>query len=87
MTNHDTNQCQRKAYNTPAQPPLLQIPLIPVQMVAYRPPSQEYHTFMMAPMGNTSSTINSNQPQVMAVIPQSTSQLVRNNNNNNNNNY
>ena len=82
MTNQDTNQCQRITYNSPTQPPLLQTPPIIVQMVSYRPPSQEYQTFMMAPMGNTSLTVHSNQPQVMAVIPQSTSQLVNNNNNN-----
>ena len=38
---------------------------------------------MMAPMGNTSSTVHANQPQVMVVIPQSTSQPVHDNNNNN----
>ena len=37
---------------------------------------------MMEPMGNTSSLVHANQPQVMAIIPQSTLQLVHNNNNN-----
>ena len=84
MTNHDTVHCRRKVYNSPAQPPLLQTPPIPMQMVAYRPPSQEYQTFMMAPMGDTNSMVHTNQPQVMAVIPQSNSQPMNNNNHNNN---
>ena len=83
MTNHDTIHCWRKAYNSPAQRPLLETPPILMQMVAYWPPSQEYQTFMMAPMGNTSSTVHANQPQAMAVIPQSNSQPMNNNNNNN----
>lgn len=82
MTNHDTSQCQRRNYNPLAQSPLHWIPSMPMQMVAYRPPLQEYQTFMMASLGNIGSAINPNQPQVMAIMPQPTSQLAQNNSNN-----